>query len=648
MADTPAIRTPQGVVRFKSQDAFASYLQDSGLVATPRVAVGDGMMSVLTGVGGSMDGAANLSYFVRQYSDVQIENALRSSWILSKIHREPPRDVVSAWREWSADPQQITAIEREERRIGLRQKIEDAMVWARAYGGAAIMLGVNGDDPAAPLNINTVRRGSLRYAHVLTKSQIQIPNLVLDPGSDLYLQPTEYLINSGNGQQVRVHPTRIVRFLGQRLPENLMMQNGGWADPLLYTIETAAMQSDAVQAAFAAVAAKAREDTVSIPGLTSIASTTEGEEMLKKRILVSAAFRSMFNIQMLDGGRDGKDAEAWETFQPVLSGMKDVMLTFLQFACAAGSFPMTKFAGMSPGGLSSTGESDLEIYHQTLTAGRELDLRPRLEQIDEILIRSALGERPEEIYFTFSPLKIDSEKTLAETAKLRAETSAIYSDTGLVPPEVMQQSVKGQLIESGEYPGIEAAYADYSAGALEPIAEAEASNDNDRSTLTAALLAQGMAANDAVRLSDAAPRPLYVMRRVLNADEIQAWMTEQGLGKLQPEPHVTIAFSRTPVDWLKMGTSWADKDGDGTGKLEITAGGPRLVEPLGDRTAVLMFSSTDLQWRHREMVEAGASWDFDDYTPHISLTGEEVDLSGVEPYRGRIILGMEIFKELDA
>ena len=70
------------------------------------------------------------------------------------------------------------------------------------------------------------------------------------------------------------------------------------------------------------------------------------------------------------------------------------------------------------------------------------------------------------------------------------------------------------------------------------------------------------------------------------------------------------------------------------------------MEPLGDRTAVLMFASTDLQYRHREMVRAGASHDYPDYTPHISLTGESVDLTNVQPYRGRILLGPELFETL--
>lgn len=143
--------------------------------------------------------------------------------------------------------------------------------------------------------------------------------------------------------------------------------------------------------------------------------------------------------------------------------------------------------------------------------------------------------------------------------------------------------------------------------------------------------------------NDAAPRTLYVSRPVLNRADLQAWADEQGLGELQPDLHVTIAHSRQPIDWMTAQEDWPAGD---NGELVIQAGGPRLVEPLGDRTAVLLFASSHLSYRHERIKQAGASWDYSDYQPHVSLTGEAVDLAGVEPYRGIIRLGPERFEEL--
>lgn len=145
---------------------------------------------------------------------------------------------------------------------------------------------------------------------------------------------------------------------------------------------------------------------------------------------------------------------------------------------------------------------------------------------------------------------------------------------------------------------------------------------------------------------DARPRSLYVRRDVLNASEIAAWAEGQGIADLMPDLHVTIAFSRTAVDWIKMGADY--RDADGKGGFTIAPGGPRVVEPLGEMTAVLMFASSDLSYRNMSMREEGASWDHADYQPHMSLTRAPIDLATIKPYRGKIELGPEVFEEVRA
>jgi hypothetical protein len=151
-------------------------------------------------------------------------------------------------------------------------------------------------------------------------------------------------------------------------------------------------------------------------------------------------------------------------------------------------------------------------------------------------------------------------------------------------------------------------------------------------------------------LTDAVPKPLYVSRKVLNGAEIVRWAEQAGFSNIVPadEMHVTITLSREPVDWLKMGEpGWNGNDGN----LQVSPGGPRVVEPLGE-AIVLMFSSWELAYRHGAMIEAGASWDFSDYVPHLSLTYDReanagLDLNAVVPFAGAIQLGPEIFEPLN-
>jgi hypothetical protein len=148
------------------------------------------------------------------------------------------------------------------------------------------------------------------------------------------------------------------------------------------------------------------------------------------------------------------------------------------------------------------------------------------------------------------------------------------------------------------------------------------------------------------KVTDARPRTLYVRRDVLNAGDIVRWAKGQGFVDTLPadDMHVTIAFSRTAVDWMKVEPTWS---GDEGGTLTIKPGGARLVERLGEAT-VLLFNASELSWRHESIKRAGASWDFPEYQPHVMITYDPpADLESIEPYRGEIKLGPEVFEEVD-
>jgi hypothetical protein len=110
--------------------------------------------------------------------------------------------------------------------------------------------------------------------------------------------------------------------------------------------------------------------------------------------------------------------------------------------------------------------------------------------------------------------------------------------------------------------------------------------------------------------------------------------------------HVTVAYSKKPVNWFGMG----DDFGFYREPLRVMPGGPRVVDRLGSQGAVVLhFWDGYLANRHRTMREAGASWDFPTYLPHVTFTYDpgEVDLAEVEPFTGELLFGPEIFEPID-
>ncbi len=148
-----------------------------------------------------------------------------------------------------------------------------------------------------------------------------------------------------------------------------------------------------------------------------------------------------------------------------------------------------------------------------------------------------------------------------------------------------------------------------------------------------------------------APRTLYVSRQLLNATEFLRWAREQGFKTplAAADLHVTIAYSRTPIDWMEVGQAWT---GD-SGQIVVPPGGPRIVEAMGpDKGAAvaLKFVSGELEWRHEQIMAAGGSHDFPSYQPHVTITYDpgDVDLASVQPFEGKLVFGPERFREIDA
>lgn len=137
------------------------------------------------------------------------------------------------------------------------------------------------------------------------------------------------------------------------------------------------------------------------------------------------------------------------------------------------------------------------------------------------------------------------------------------------------------------------------------------------------------------------PKTLYVSRRLINAQDVIDWAHTQGFKSVQmPEDmHATIAYSKEPFDWDAL---------DPLGAQVKVQADPRGLNQFGDAT-VLRFQSAELEGRWREFVEAGASWDHDGFSPHITLTwaGPPRPLAEIEPYRGPLVFGPEVFKPIN-
>lgn len=144
--------------------------------------------------------------------------------------------------------------------------------------------------------------------------------------------------------------------------------------------------------------------------------------------------------------------------------------------------------------------------------------------------------------------------------------------------------------------------------------------------------------------------PVYAYRPVLNAEMIRTWAAQQGFEQALPadDMHVTVVFSRAPFS-AEMTTA-AKAHAIIRYDNIVVRGGKRSVVPLGDKGAVVLkIECPQLQYEHLDFRAMGASWDYQEYTPHITITYRGTNTSPLEmqPFTGDIVLGPLYAKPLN-
>lgn len=412
---------------------------------------GDGLQSLVSGLGTDRDKAASVYYAAPTLDDEQLINAYRTSWLARKIVDVPALDSCRAWRAWQAEGDQTTLIEAEEARLGLRRRLLDALTKARLFGGAAILIGTGDENPAEPLDPARISKGGIQYLTVLTRRHLVSGEVETDPLSPLYGMPRDYSVQSRVSGVVTIHPSRLVLLQGSPLPDDWMEQHAGWGDSVLISALDAIKQADGTAANIASLVFEAKIDVIHVPDLMNSLAQPEYEERLLKRYGLAATAKGNNGVLLLDG------AETYEQKTGSFSTLPDVLDRFFQNASGAADIPMTRLFGQSPGGMNASGESDLRNYYDRISAGQELSLRPALSVLDECLIRSALGTRPPDVHYTWGSLWQISDKDRMEIGDKITSILERLNGSGLYPQEAVAEAGVNALVEHSVLPGLDQA-----------------------------------------------------------------------------------------------------------------------------------------------------------------------------------------------
>lgn len=456
---------------------------------------GDSLTNLVSRMGTPVDKAANGVYGLTILTDVEIMNAYRGAWLPRKIVDIPAMDSCRKWRNWQAEQDQIEAIEAEENRLNVRGKVLEARIKARLWGGSAILIGTGDLNLMEPLNVDGIDTAGLRYLTVFTRRQLTAGEIDRDPTSEFYGKPVSYTVRGNNGMSMEVHPSRLVIFQGNAAADDELAVQQGWGDSVLVSVLGAVKNADSTAGNIASLVFEAKVDIIRVPNFTAGLADPEYENRILRRYSLANIGKGINGVLMLD-----KDEE-YQSKSTSFANLPEIVDRFLQIVAGAADIPLTRLLGTSPGGMNSTGESDLRNYYDRVSAMQEIEMTPAMHRMDEAIIRSALGDRPTEVHYIWSSLWQISDKERADIGKINAETIKTLNDTSLFPSEALATAGANMLVENSVMPGLEQAIDD--AGGLPDYdMEAAAEEERERLRIEAANTNQPIqrAANDVDRI----------------------------------------------------------------------------------------------------------------------------------------------------
>lgn len=393
----------------------------------------DGLVNFATGLG-TMQSKRSHSFWRFEGLAIdwaQYEAAYQSSWLAKNIIDTIPADITREWREIKCDDADKIRIE--EDRIGLVNAVRDAYRWARLYGGAGVIM-ITDQPLDRPLNVNRLGKGSLKNLIVLDRWYLGgVDTQVLDIMSPDFMLPSEYWI--ANAKNVRVHPSHIVRFTGEKLPPRLRFMNQGWGDS---TLRVAMEPIEDLISAIGGVGESLQEFNVDVVKREDLFNdlTTDQAGAIQKRFEQFRLMKSIIHLAVLDG------TEEFDRKNVQYAGIDTLLEKQMQMIAGACHTPMTKLFGMSPGGLNATGDSDLRNYNDYLRSVQNEVLDPALKKLDEVLVRSAIGGFPEDFNYEWKPLTTPSPMDLATANKTQADADAAYLDAGVITVSQIQRNLQ--------------------------------------------------------------------------------------------------------------------------------------------------------------------------------------------------------------
>ena len=410
----------------------------------------DAIVNHVTGQGTSRDGSTHNQFARVTVTEHMAATLYTDYWLARKIVNIPIKDMMKNGRTFSDESMDKDALERYSdawRKFGVDKIIAKALRIADVFGGAVIV--PIGTDPKLedPFNPRDFTNGRLLRFVVIPGQRLSVTagvELEQDITSPWFGMP-EYITKGG----VAMHISQLIIAHGEENLDDSLHRVAGSSVPSFLGYSTYQDKVEPIMNAHAAYGSlismmqSNNVDYLKVPELYENLIACAGDSVasndlntaVMNRALMFAQYKSMHNLAIVDS------EEGIERLRYDFSNLDRVLGEMVTAVSGCSSIPLTRLAGISPGGMNATGESDLHNYNAEIDSRAEVDLRPLLEGIDRVLTLHVFGEERQLQYEINSP-DTPTEKELEERKKAQTDRIKSVSDMGVVPDSVVLRELQ--------------------------------------------------------------------------------------------------------------------------------------------------------------------------------------------------------------
>ena len=420
----------------------------------------DSFFNLLTGFGTEKDRVTQNEVGFQVFEDqARLEELYRTDHYAAKIVDSLPNDstrqgfVVGEENEYDEELD----------RLGIVQKLCKTDKWARLYGGAALVLGIeDGQDPREPVDPKKVK--GISYAYVVDRWSLSRLDMQNDPKKPGFGLPERYRVTprdmifhgamEGDGTSDPseadyetegygsvVHVSRMVRMYGVELPTTIRAQQDYWGDSVLHRARKSLSNLSVTESAIGNTLQMFTQAIFRKKGLATKVRSKKGRDELLSLFSIMNMSQSMLGMMIVDA--DGEDFERRSTN---VTGMADLYDRLAQSAQSAAHQPASRFFGIIPGGLSTNDDAGERWWNDEVQAHQRNVYNPAIQYI-ATLMQIAEGGGPEPVFVEARPLSRPTEQEKAQTQKTKAETAAILIDRGVIGPENVTEDLDVEIPE---------------------------------------------------------------------------------------------------------------------------------------------------------------------------------------------------------